>query len=190
MLERVRPAQLKYIEAIKRFSDYQVKESTRAGDHPSGTYDSTRVLIVTFALLALFIGVVAAWLIIRSLIRQLGGEPAYVTEVIKRIAGGNLNGALTTRLGDTSSLLAATKEMQNNLVDVLARINLASTDVATASEELSASSDRMSATSEDTAARTEYGFGSLRAGEQKRSDGGDRDRRDERVDQGDRQECQ
>ena len=155
MLERVGPAQLKYIEAIKRFSDYQLKESMREATSLRGTYDGTRVLIVTFALLALFIGVVAAWLIIRSLVRQLGGEPAYVTEVIKRIASGNLNGALTTKLGDTSSLLAATKAMQNSLVDVLARINRASTDVAMASEELSAASDRMSASSEGTAARTD-----------------------------------
>ena len=60
--------------------------------------------------------------IVRRLLNQLGGEPAYVIEVVKRIAQGNLTVGIQTRSGDETSLLAAMKEMQNDLKGVVGDI--------------------------------------------------------------------
>ena len=53
--------------------------------------------------------------IVRRLLSQLGGEPATVIEIVRRIAKGDLSSAVATRSGDETSLLAATKSMQEGL---------------------------------------------------------------------------
>ncbi len=52
-------------------------------------------------------------LIVRRLSRQLGGEPGYVIDIVRKIAKGNLSQQITTRVGDSTSLLAAVKQMQS-----------------------------------------------------------------------------
>ena len=122
MLERVRPAQLKYLEAIKAFSSYQVEQSNLEARDANASYKTTVTLVFALAVLALVCGVVGAWLIIRSLTRQLGGEPAYAVEVVSRIADGELTYEVITKPGDTVSLLAAMKGMQHNLLNVVTQI--------------------------------------------------------------------
>ena len=60
--------------------------------------------------------------IIRRLLSQLGGEPSYVIDIVKRIAKGNLSGEIETHKDDTSSLLFAMKQMQNDLLRVVSDI--------------------------------------------------------------------
>jgi methyl-accepting chemotaxis protein len=57
--------------------------------------------------------------ITRSLLRQLGGEPAYAETVMARIAGGDLDVEIATKAGDTSSMLAAVKGMVAKLKQVI-----------------------------------------------------------------------
>jgi methyl-accepting chemotaxis protein len=63
--------------------------------------------------------------IVRRLLRQLGGEPQHVIDVIRQIAKGNLSGEIVTRSGDESSLLACMKLMQNDLRGVISDIQTA-----------------------------------------------------------------
>ena len=51
-------------------------------------------------------------LIVRRLSWLLGGEPAYVIDILGGIAKGNLSQRIATAPGDTTSLLAAVKQMQ------------------------------------------------------------------------------
>ncbi len=51
-------------------------------------------------------------LVLRRLSKQLGGEPAEVIDIVRRIAKGNLSQQIITETGDSSSLLAAVKQMQ------------------------------------------------------------------------------
>jgi methyl-accepting chemotaxis protein-1 (serine sensor receptor) len=57
--------------------------------------------------------------IVRRLIRQLGGEPSRVIEILEQISRGNLSNVIATRKNDTSSLLATIKTMQDGLRDVV-----------------------------------------------------------------------
>ena len=100
MLERVRPAQLKYLAAIKAFSDYQVAQNSQDALYANASYKTTVSIVFALAVLGLFPGVMAAWLIIRSLARQLGGEPSYAVEVVSRIADGELTHEVITKAGD------------------------------------------------------------------------------------------
>ncbi|MDD2913977.1 MAG: methyl-accepting chemotaxis protein [Gallionella sp.] len=71
------------------------------------------LLLTAFALsAALFFSV---W-IIRVLLRELGGEPKYARQVAQAIAGGDLNYKIAAREGDSSSLIASMRSMQDTLV--------------------------------------------------------------------------
>ncbi|PKO38549.1 MAG: chemotaxis protein [Betaproteobacteria bacterium HGW-Betaproteobacteria-6] len=50
-----------------------------------------------------------------SLNRRIGGEPADAVEVANRIARGDLGGTINVQPGDSASMLAAMKQMQDNL---------------------------------------------------------------------------
>ena len=100
--------------------------------------------------------------IVRRLLIQLGGEPAYVIDIVSHISKGNLSGEIVTRNGDGSSLLAAMKQMQGSLKDTLGvTINTANTltqdarQLAASSQQVLKSSESQSEASEATSAAVE-----------------------------------
>ncbi len=90
-------------------------------------------------LLAVFLGLFMT----RDTLRQLGGEPAYVVEVVNQVAEGDLTARIDLRKDDTTSLLAAFAGMVANMQRVLSEVSTASAQVATAAEQLSATSEKM-----------------------------------------------
>jgi methyl-accepting chemotaxis protein len=81
---------------------------------------------------------VVAVLITRSLLKLLGGEPAYAAQVLKRVSEGDLTVEVETRKGDDSSMLAALKTMTERLSTVVGEVNSSAEALAGASEEVSA----------------------------------------------------
>lgn len=71
----------------------------------------------------------------RSILKQLGGEPAYATEIACGIASGDLSQTIGTRGGE-SSLLGSMQLMQSGLHDIVTRFSRASTTLAEASQRL------------------------------------------------------
>ena len=100
--------------------------------------------------------------IVRRLLRQLGGEPAYVIDIVRQIATGNLAGEIATRPGDDSSLLAAMKQMQGGLRGIIGgalqtadRVAQAARQLATSSRQVQTASARQSDASATVAASVE-----------------------------------
>jgi methyl-accepting chemotaxis protein len=77
--------------------------------------NATRNWMIIVMVLASVIGLAAFVQLARILLQLLGGEPQYVAEVVKRIAGGDLAVRVETKPGDDCSLLAAIAGMQGNL---------------------------------------------------------------------------
>jgi methyl-accepting chemotaxis protein len=71
--------------------------------------------IVAALLVSIVLSILIAWLIVRDLVAQLGGEPGYAADNVKAIAAGDLSRNMVTRPGDTTSLLVAMKTMQAGL---------------------------------------------------------------------------
>ncbi|HJW04585.1 MAG TPA: methyl-accepting chemotaxis protein [Azospira sp.] len=101
-----------------------------------------------------------SWLINRSILRQLGGEPAYAVDVVTRIAEGDL--AHPVRTAAESSMLAAMGGMQNKLSSMFRDINdMASTlssgaeGVAVAARETSVAAHNQAQSTAATAASIE-----------------------------------
>jgi methyl-accepting chemotaxis protein len=84
-------------------------------------------------------------LIARGLLQQLGGEPAYASEVAHRIAAGDLSVEIPPQRPD--SLLAAIRQMQENLRGVIGQVSSGSQQLSAAAAALSASSHQIAASS-------------------------------------------
>jgi methyl-accepting chemotaxis protein len=127
--------------------------AVNAQDHAmvTRTFNITIAAIVTAFLLAIAMG----YLLARSITRQLGGEPGYATEVVKRVAAGDLGSDVELRPGDQHSMLAALQEMVAQLRTTLGEIHTAVDAVASAAEEISASSQALSQNASEQAASVE-----------------------------------
>jgi len=83
---------------------------------------------------------VGAW-ITRSILRQLGGEPAYVSDIVNKVAAGDLTVDVQLAANDTTSMLAAIKRMRDRLSQIIG-------DVRSSSDALSAAAEQVSATAQ------------------------------------------
>ncbi|MEI7447972.1 MAG: methyl-accepting chemotaxis protein, partial [Burkholderiales bacterium] len=92
-----------------------------------------------------------ATVVIRSIERDLGGDPGYATKVLRRIAQGDLGGEIRCAPGDTSSLLHAARSLQSTLSGIVTDTQRSADMVATAARELAAGNGDLSARTEGQA---------------------------------------
>ena len=100
---------------------------------------ATRYAIAGVIVLAIIS--ILAYSISRNILNQLGGEPAFVTKVVREVSQGNLTVDIATHKNDEDSLLAGVKTMVLQLRTIVGQIKSASESVATGSEQLSSSSE-------------------------------------------------
>jgi methyl-accepting chemotaxis protein len=117
-------------------------------------YLRTLWLAVGLAALAVGLGAFLGWRMVRSLMRQLGGEPAYASSVVRAIAQGDLAVPVQLQPGDQHSLLADMKVMRDNLAQVVGRVRASSDHIASGSEQIASGNA-------DLSSRTEQQAGSL-----------------------------
>ncbi len=66
---------------------------------------SARVLMISLGTLAILLAAAAGVLVTRSILKQLGGEPAYVASVLQTVSVGRFDVEVETKAGDQSSML-------------------------------------------------------------------------------------
>ncbi|KDB52979.1 methyl-accepting chemotaxis sensory transducer [Sphaerotilus natans subsp. natans DSM 6575] len=106
-------------------------------------------------LLAVLSGSALAGLIVRSLRRQLGGEPAVAVEIARSVAGGDLCTPVPVRAGDRDSLMAQLQAMQDALVQAVSAVREGSERVADTSSQIAQGNRDLSARTEQQAAALE-----------------------------------
>ena len=83
--------------------------------------------------------------IIRNLLRTIGGEPEYAARIARKIAHGDLSGSITLQPSDNSSLLAAMKEMQDGLREIVEQVIMATIQLVSSAQQLAVSSQQVMA---------------------------------------------
>lgn len=85
-----------------------------------------RALTLSLLIAALTLVTVGAisWVVTRSLLRQLGGEPDEAANIANKIAVGDLSSHITLQAGDSTSLIAAMQRMTQSIQAVLADTNV------------------------------------------------------------------
>ncbi|WP_186425835.1 methyl-accepting chemotaxis protein [Cupriavidus metallidurans] len=126
--------------------------------------DAFRANLINAIVSTLLIGALIAavmGMIMRTVKRSLGGEPAYAVESVTRIAGGDLTVPLQVRGDDDRSVLAAMQQMQERLAVTLGDIRGAAGAIASATHQISAGNNDLSQRTEQQAAALEQTASSM-----------------------------
>ncbi|GAB4265062.1 MAG: methyl-accepting chemotaxis protein [Methylomicrobium sp.] len=119
-----------------------------------------RFVLISITLAALLGGVVLATAIVKTILKQLGGEPAELAAISRRMA----NGDLTIRLNagsDENSLYASMAHMVDNLKQMVGEIRRRADYLASAADEVSATSQSLSQSATEQASGLEATSASL-----------------------------
>jgi len=125
------------------------------------TYARARMISIAIMALALTIGTAAALLVVRSVMKQLGGEPDYARDIITQISEGDLTVRVVTKEGDTDSLLAAARDMVGKMAQVMGDVGTAASNVASGAQQMSAGAETLSQGATEQAASTEEASSSI-----------------------------
>lgn len=99
--------------------------------------------------------IVAGWVLLQGLLRQLGGEPAYATTIAGNIAGGDLAAEIRTAPQDQESLLFAMKSMRDSLANIVSQVRSGTDTIANASAEVANGNMDLSSRTESQASSLE-----------------------------------
>jgi methyl-accepting chemotaxis protein len=106
-------------ETIQKLVDLEEQLSGQEAAAAVKTYQNARNLMLTLGGAAVLLAVLAAFLVTRSILNQLGGEPAYAAELLQTVADGNLDVDVEVKSGDDSSMLFAVHGMISRLQRVI-----------------------------------------------------------------------
>jgi methyl-accepting chemotaxis protein len=100
-------------------------------------------------------------LITRLVLQPLGGEPEAAAAIAQQVASGKLDGQIVLAAGDSLSLMAQLKHMQENLARMVSNVRRSSSSVATASAEIAQGNQDLSARTENQASALEQTAASM-----------------------------
>jgi methyl-accepting chemotaxis protein len=148
MVKEIRPAQKKWTESLEQLAALEDKLNNQTQADAEAQFVSARNFMLVLLALAVAMGVVAATVITRGLLKQLGAEPGYAGSIAGSIAHGDLSIAIDTKASDNGSLLAEMKQMRNSLVDIVSQVRRGTHTITTASREIAAGNTDLSSRTE------------------------------------------
>ncbi|MFA9274762.1 MAG: methyl-accepting chemotaxis protein [Candidatus Aquirickettsiella gammari] len=131
-------------------------------DEAKSAFSNARNVLLMLGGLALLLGIIAAVIITRSLLKQLGCEPDHAADIASQIAAGDLSGIIDTNNGDTESLLAEMKTMRDSLVNIVGQVRVGTDTIATASREIATGNLDLSSRTEQQASSLEKTTASMK----------------------------
>jgi methyl-accepting chemotaxis protein len=161
-IKKIRPIQNKWHATLEEALSVKDNQAIAIAQEANTAYAQVRWTIITLGILALSMGIFAAFMITRSLLNQLGGEPEYAVEIAGQIASGDLATEIETKVGDQHSLLMAMKTMRESLVNIVGQVRVGTDTIATASSEIASGNMDLSSRTEQQASSLEKTTASMR----------------------------
>jgi methyl-accepting chemotaxis protein len=136
------------ITAMDKLLAHGFAAAKAAGDAADEVYALARKALAIGLGAAFLAGVLLATLIVRSLVRQLGGEPREAAAVAGAVAAGDLAVPIRLRAGDDASLMAQLARMQQSLAGVVSTVRGSAQSLAAATGEIAQGNNDLSGRTE------------------------------------------
>ena len=143
------------IDAVSEHLDYNIRMGQEGAVAAAATKASAVTTSIIIAVITLFAVAAIGFFITRNLLNQLGGEPAYASDILGHVASGDLSADIYIKPGDTTSMLAAIKDMVGKLTDIIHDVNNSANALASASEEVNATAQSLAQGASEQAASVE-----------------------------------
>jgi methyl-accepting chemotaxis protein len=147
LMDQLRSDIEEFVNIEKNLMGGRSKES----DETASTAINTSVF---GTLAALIIGIAVVFVLTKNLMGQLGGEPAEVAEMAKKIASGDLTMTFDSN-GQKVGLYGAMQDMVKKLQEIVQNIREGAENIASASEQMTVSSQQVSEGATEQAASAE-----------------------------------
>jgi methyl-accepting chemotaxis protein len=112
---QAKPQYVQWLASINKLIDFQEERILAANSQALTEADGFRGLMFSALALALVLGGTLAWAIARSVLGQLGAEPAVLGQAAQRVAQGDLSPVPGAAQAASGSVLASLGAMQANL---------------------------------------------------------------------------
>jgi methyl-accepting chemotaxis protein-1 (serine sensor receptor) len=155
VIEKIRPLFVPVEKGIDALVKHQLDEARRAYDDAIAHYARIRTLSIGVMVAGLLFGVVFGFVLIRSIARELGAEPGEAADLARHVAAGDLSRHIALKPGDSSSLMAQLKAMQEGLASVVGHVRENAESVATASAQIAQGNNDLSGRTEEQASALE-----------------------------------
>jgi methyl-accepting chemotaxis protein len=141
--------------SLLKLVDLNVKGGNKASALGDEIYAAAQQFVSVMILVSVALGIAVAVIIVRGLVKQIGGEPAYAADVVGKVAAGDLTMKVQLKPGDNSSMLFAISEMVARLSQIVGEVRSAADNLSSASEEVSSTAQNMSQATSEQAASVE-----------------------------------
>jgi methyl-accepting chemotaxis protein len=141
-------------DKISKLSELQQKVAKQEFEKSDAYYQKGKVGIIILIILCGLFSVAFATIVIKGLLRELGGEPHYVKEIARTVANGDLSVSVAVDPRDSGSILYAMRTMVESLRDMVSQTVHISMNIASASSQLHATSDQIATGAEEVASQT------------------------------------
>jgi methyl-accepting chemotaxis protein len=141
--------------------DVQLKVAKEEYDNSTTRYEFNRNIAIGSIVAGVLLAVLFAFVLIRNLTRQLGGEPAYIAGIAEKVADGDLTIRFESGKKTESGVYAAMKRMVEKLKEVVADVKSASDNVASGSQQLTSGAEELSQGASEQASAAEEASSSM-----------------------------
>ncbi len=149
------PLTLALEQQAARLAKSKEEHAAATNEESAALYADTRLQLIILVLVSIAVGIGLGVLITRNLTRQLGGEPAYASDIMKTVADGNLAVEIQLRAGDQSSLLHALSELVARQAETIRQVRESADALASASEQVAATAQSLSQGASEQSAAVE-----------------------------------
>ncbi|MDP3226812.1 MAG: methyl-accepting chemotaxis protein [Acidovorax sp.] len=141
----------------------QLQLDTAKNEYGEAEENFTFTLISVLVILAMasVASLTLGYLVARSIVRQLGTEPATAAALAQSVARGDLTVTIELQPNDTESVMAHLKQMQQALVNLVSTVHDSSETVASASAQIAEGNADLSARTEGQASSLEQTAASM-----------------------------
>ncbi len=137
------------------FAALKAKDMQKLSEIVTDSANRTIFSSVIFILISLGVSIAVSILISRSITKQLGGEPADVVNIAKRIADGDMTVTVKVNSNDTSSALAAMRNMVEGLEQMVSEIVIGAQNLSQAVQEIASGNETLSQRTSEQASSLE-----------------------------------
>ena len=140
-----------YMKKLEDLVDQQNQHFDANASAADTAANTLRVLLFSVTLGSCVVACFTGFWIVRSVTVPLGGEPHTASEVMRKIAKGDLSAHVPVKPGDRNSLLADLAHMRDGLREVIGNIQQNSLEVAAAAQQVSVASSQVASRSMEQA---------------------------------------
>lgn len=158
---QAKPQYVEWLAAINKLIDFKEGRIQATNLKAMQEADSFLGVMFTALALALLLSATVAWLVARSIVRQLGAEPVALAEVASHVAQGDLQPVSGVAQAEPGSVLASLGAMQASLARVVGQVRQASNAVTHGAEEIAAGNIGLLQRTEEQASNLQHAASSM-----------------------------